>query len=266
MFKLLPTSEPAPSGPWHIAHFDRNSVALAALSCAPSARRSDPVNARAATASAPRIADVRTTEFRVLFNRMIMSSSAFPKYGCARPPTKTGQTSAQAVICDREIPYSLPRCCENSVAERGDKRRDSRLTNARRRSVAINDVYVCLGRSFVNSSYRIVLKIRLVDRSLGGRDLPASRYARAKNRGTLKLRSGRLRIYHQACIQSRVHTRDAHLALVIDLDLHDRGHVRQETFMRRDPDAEALAVFSLSPAIFFRDHLRDVAQTTVSHG
>src|SRR5260370_40534583 len=35
-----------------------------------------------------------------------------------------------------------------------------------------------------------------------------------------------------------------------------------KTFMRRDPDAEALAVFPLSPAIFFRDHLRDVAQTT----
>src|SRR5215471_8884652 len=28
-FMLLPTSEPAPSGPWHIAHFARN-VALAA--------------------------------------------------------------------------------------------------------------------------------------------------------------------------------------------------------------------------------------------
>src|SRR5260370_28599987 len=218
MFKLLPTSEPAPSAPWHIAHFDRNSVALAALSWAPSARRIDPVNARAATASAPRIADVRTTEFRVLFNRMIMSSSAFPKYGCARPPTKTGQTSAQAVICDRKIPYSLPRCCENSVAERGDKRRDSRLTDARGRSVDINDVYVRLGRSFVNSSYRIILKMQLVYRTLGVRDLPASLYARAKHRSTHKRRSGRLRIYHQARIQTRVHTRDAHFALVIDLD------------------------------------------------
>src|SRR5260370_20618177 len=67
MFKLLPTSEPAPSGPWHIAHFDRNSVALPALSCPPSAPMSAPVNATAATANADRIADLLTTRFRALF-------------------------------------------------------------------------------------------------------------------------------------------------------------------------------------------------------
>src|SRR5260370_12711906 len=89
---------------------------------------------------------------------------------------------------------------------RRHKRRHSWLTDARWRSVAIDDVYVRLIRRLTNSSYRIILKIRLVDCALRGRNLAASHNAGAENRRALELVTGRLRVYHQAHIPNRIHS------------------------------------------------------------
>src|SRR5712692_183721 len=101
----------------------------------------------------------------------------------------------------------------------------SGLTYACWRSVAIDDIYVRLQGRLRNPSYRIVLKIRLVDCTLGSRNFAASHDACAEDCGTLELGAGRLRIYDQASIHNRIDTRDPHLTLIIDLDFNNRGHV-----------------------------------------
>ena len=57
---LFPTSEPPPSGPWHIAHFVRNVALLAALSGPGLARRETTKSVRP-TNSSSRIADPKIT-------------------------------------------------------------------------------------------------------------------------------------------------------------------------------------------------------------
>src|SRR5260370_5815655 len=83
---------------------------------------------------------------------------------------------------------------------RRHKRRHSWLTDARWRSVAIDDVYVRLIRRLTNSSYRIILKIRLVDCALPGSNLAASHNAGAEHRLALESAACRFRIYHHAAI------------------------------------------------------------------
>src|ERR1700738_3526635 len=214
----------------------------------------------AATTSAVGIAEVQTTYCRVLFNGVTSPCFELFSIWMTCNPTWARRSSAQAVICDREIPNSLTRCRIDGVAERGDKRWDSWLTDARWRSIAVNDVHVRLSRSFVDSRCRVVLKIRLVDGTLGRRNLPTTRNAGAKDRGALELGAGRFRIHDQARIQHRIHARNPHFTLIIDLDFNDRGHICQETAVRGNSDACALAVLALSPARFLGHHLRNMAQ------
>src|SRR5260221_11620020 len=56
-------------------------------------------------------------------------------------------------------------------------------------------------------------------------------------------------------------SRNSHLTLIIDLDLNHRGYIRQEAPVRRNSDAGSLSMLTLSPPGFFRDHLRNIAQT-----
>src|ERR1700737_3694241 len=215
----------------------------------------------AATTSAVGIAEAQSTYCRVLFNGVTSPCFELFSIWMTCNPTWARRSSAQAVICDREIPNSLTRCRIDGVAERGDKGRDSWLTDAGGGSVAINDVHVRLRGDFVDSGFRIVLKIRLVDGALGRRNLPTTRNAGAKDRGALELGAGRFRIHHQAGVQNRIHARNPYFTFIIDLDFNDRGYVCQETAVRRDPDACAFAVLALPPSGFFGDHLRDAAQT-----
>src|SRR5712672_1487243 len=205
-----------------------------------------------------RIAQVHTKESRFILSSMTFSWFQIPLIQTA---LQLSRNSAQAVICDGQIANSLAGGGVNRVAERSDKRGHAGFTDARRGSVAIHDVHIGLSRNFIDSSHGVVLKIRLVDGALRRRDLPAAGDAGAKDRGTLELGPRCFRIYHQPRIQNRIHARDAHYALVIYFDFNDRGHVGQETPVRRDAHASALAVLAFSPPGFFRHHLRNVAQT-----
>ncbi len=51
----------------------------------------------------------------------------------------------------------------------------------------------------------------------------------AEHRRALKLGAGCFWIYYQARIQNSIHASDPDLTVVIDLDLNDRCHIRQET-------------------------------------
>src|SRR5713101_5068429 len=178
------------------------------------------------------------------------------------PNPRAQRPSTQTELCNRQIPYPLARRSENGVAERRHKRRHAWLAHASRRSIAIDHIYVRLIGNLINSSYRIILKIRLVDCAPRRRNLAASHNTCAEHRGALELSAGCFWIYYQARIQNRIHTGDSHLTLVIDFYLNNRCHVCQETAVRCNPDASALAVLPLSPPRFFRDHLRDSAKTT----
>src|SRR5260370_33381902 len=106
---------------------------------------------------------------------------------------ESARALAYAELCDRQIPRPLTGCSENGIAERRDKRRHPWLANARRRRVTVDDVYVRLGRHLINSSYRIVLKIRLIDYTLGSRNLARSRHTGPENCHALELGTRRLR-------------------------------------------------------------------------
>src|SRR6266404_6371796 len=186
----------------------------------------------------------------------------FPFQFRTRPHPKAHRPSTQAKLGDRQISHPLAGRGKNSVAERRHKRRHSRLTNAGRRSVAIDDVYVRLFRNLINSSYGIILKIRLVDDTLRSRDLAGSCNTRPEHRGALELGSRRFWIYYQPRIQNRIHAGDPHFTLIIDLHLNDRCHIRQETTVRRNPDASSLPVLPLSPSRFLGHHLCDSPQAT----
>src|SRR5216684_7089574 len=178
------------------------------------------------------------------------------------PNPKAQRPSTQAEFCDRQIPHSPAGCSKNGVAERCHKRRHAWLAHASRRSIAIDDVHVRLIGRFSDSSYRIILKIRLVDYTLRRRNLAASHNTCPEHGGAFELSAGCFWIYYQARIQNRIHTGDSHLTLVIDFDLNNRCHVCQETAVRCNPDASALAVLALSPPGLFPDHLRHMTQTT----
>src|SRR5260370_8060070 len=90
---------------------------------------------------------------------------------------------------------------------RRHKRRHSWLTDARWRSVAIDDVYVRLIRRLTNSSYRIILKIRLVDCALRGRNLAASHNAGPEHPRALELAAAPFPIYHQPPTHNPTHSR-----------------------------------------------------------
>src|ERR1700730_7566465 len=170
--------------------------------------------------------------------------------------------STQAELRDRQIPHPLAGCGKNDIAARRQKQWHPWLTDTRRRSIAIDDVYVRLKRRFVNSSYRIILKIRLVDYTLRSRNLATSHNAGPEHRSPFELGPGGFRIHNQARVQRHIHTGDPHLALTIDFDFNDRGHVRQETAVCRNADDSPLAVLAVPPPGFFRDQLRNTAQTT----
>src|SRR6266481_3583390 len=262
-FMLFTTSEPHTSFPWYDAHFVRNVAPLAALSEPGFACTTETTKSVRLTKSSSRIVEAKITWCSVLSCVMAFSFTcnfSFQLRTILHPRAQRPLT--QAELCDRQIPHPLAGCGKNGVAERRHKRRHSWLTDARRRGVAIDHVHVRLIGRLCDSSYRIILKIRLVDCALRGRNLAASHNAGPEHRGPLELRASRFRIYHQARIENRIHARDPHLTLIIDFDLNDRGHVRQETAVPRNPDASALAVLALSPSGFFRDHLCNVAQTT----
>src|SRR5206468_8627446 len=136
------------------------------------------------------------------------------------------------------------------------------LPDARWRSVALDDVHIGLVRSLGNPSNRIILKIRLVDCTLRSGNLAASHNACSEHCGALELCAGSFRIYNQARVQSHINTRDPNLTLIINLNFNDRSYVRQETSVRCNPDASSLSVLALSPSGLFRDHLRNMTQTT----
>src|SRR6266852_3006632 len=178
------------------------------------------------------------------------------------PNPKAQRPSTQAEFCDRQIPHSHAGCSKNGVAERCHKRRHAWLAHASRRSIAIDDVHVRLIGRFSDSSYRIILKIRLVDYTLRRRNLAASHNTCPEHRGALELGASRLWIDHQASIQNRVHARDSHLTFVIDFDFNHRGHVSQEATVCGNPDTSALTVLALCPSRLFGHNLRYAPQTT----
>src|ERR1700723_432702 len=110
----------------------------------------------------------------------------------------------QSELRDWQIPHSLAGCSENGVAERGDKRRYPGLTDARRWSVAIDDVDVRLSWHLIDSSYRIILKVRLVDCALRSRNLAASHDAGAEHCSALELGASCFRIYDQPRVQGHI--------------------------------------------------------------
>ncbi len=61
----------------------------------------------------------------------------------------------------------------------------------------------------------------------------------AEHRRALKLGAGCFWIYYQARIQNSIHASDPDLTVVIDLDLNDRCHIRQETAVRRKPQGRS---------------------------
>src|SRR5260370_2493662 len=58
------------------------------------------------------------------------------------PNPKAQRPSTQAELCDRQIPHSFSGRSKNRAAERRHKRRYAWLTNARRRSVTSDDLYL----------------------------------------------------------------------------------------------------------------------------
>src|SRR5579863_1141026 len=104
---------------------------------------------------------------------MIFPFLDFFDSGFARSSTRTARKLAKTELGDWKISYSLSSCGKDCVAERRNKRRHSRLTDACWRSIAVNDVYIGLRRYLTNSSYRIILKIGLVDHTIRSRNLAA---------------------------------------------------------------------------------------------
>src|SRR6267378_7252539 len=186
----------------------------------------------------------------------------FPSQPRTLPIQRCRDRLTETKLCNRQIPHSLAGCGKNSIAESGNKGRHPWLTNACRRSVAIDDVYIRLTRDLINSSYWIILKIRLVDYAFRSRNLSGSHNTGPEYRCAFKLGASRFRIHHQACVQNCIHARNPYLALIINLDLDDRCHIRQKTAVRCNPHTGTLAVLALSPPGFFRDHLRDTSQPT----
>src|SRR6266478_3942928 len=211
---VFPTSDPLPSGPWHVAHFVRNVALVVALSGPGLARTIETTKSVRPAKSSSRIAEPQIT-----WRSTLSCVMTFPSIRICHSSLRTislqraRRLSTQAKLCNRQIPHAFASCRKNGVAERRHKRRHSWLTDARWRSVAVDDVYVGLGRRLSNSSYRIILKIRLVDRTLRSRNLTTSHNAGAEDRGALELGSGRLWIYHQARIQNCVDSRNTNLAL-----------------------------------------------------
>src|SRR6202521_352993 len=245
-----------------MAHFVRNVALPAALSGPGLARTIEVTESARPTKSISRNIEANITCRSVLSCVMALPLLVIFHFNCGLFSTRRSGPLTEAELCNRQIPYSLPCCSENGVAERRNKRRHPRLTDTRRRSVTVDDVYVRQGRHLINSSYGIVLKIRLVDYTFRSRNLARSDNAGPEDRGTLELGARRLRIYDQACVQGHIHSGNSHLTLIVDFDFHYRGDIGQEALMRRNPYPRSLAMLPLSPAGFFRDRLRNMAKTS----
>src|ERR1700674_5680191 len=242
-----------------MAHFVRNVALPAALSGPGLARTIEVTESARPTKSISRNIEANITCRSVLSCVMALPLLVIFHFNCGLFSTRRSGPLTEAELCNRQIPSSLAGCSENGVAERRNKRRHPRLTDTRRRSVTIDDVYVRLGRHLIDSGYGIVLKIRLVDYALRSRNLAGSHHAGPEHRGTLELGAGRLRIYDQACVEGHIHSGNSHFTLIIDFNFNDRGDIRQEALMRRNPDTSSLAMLALSPPGFFCDQLCNVA-------
>src|SRR5580704_13640624 len=85
-------------------------------------------------------------------------------------------------------PLSVGR--EDCIADRGRKRRHTRLAHSRRRGVTIYNVDAGLVGSFVHSSHGIVIEIRLLNDSIFRGNRPAAHNAGSEHRRTLELGPG----------------------------------------------------------------------------
>jgi hypothetical protein len=96
-------------------------------------------------------------------------------------------------------------------------------------------------RRLVDPRQRVILEVGLLDLALNCRDLVHQGHTRGKHRGAFKLRLHALRMHHTAGIDRQVHTRDTHLPLIVDLDLHHRGDIAEEAAVRRKAPCMSLA-------------------------
>ncbi len=74
-----------------------------------------------------------------------------------------------------------------------------------------------------------------------------------------------LRVHHAAGIDRQVHARDPHLPLLVDLDLHNRGHIAEEAPVRRKAQRMTLARFLVRPAGALRHHFDHAPQAACIH-
>src|SRR5438105_6378228 len=138
-----------------MAHFVWNVALAAALSGLGVARTSRTLSNRL------HITAVRKIEPQIAKFRFLAPNMVFPFLelfrSCSIPSVPTASTKAE--FRDRQVPYSLAGSSENGVAEGRNKWWNPRFADARRGSVALDDVYIGLKGRLVNSSHRIILKI-----------------------------------------------------------------------------------------------------------
>jgi hypothetical protein len=103
-------------------------------------------------------------------------------------------------------------------------------------------------RRLVDPCHRVILEVGLLDVALNRRDLVHQGHTRGKHRRAFKLGLHALRMHDEAGIDRQVHTRDAHLPPIVDLDLDNRGYIAEEAAVRGKPERMPLPRLLVPPA------------------
>ena len=151
-----------------------------------------------------------------------------------------------------QLTYTFARGREDPVAKRGREWRNARFSHTSRGRAALDDVHVGLVGGLVHPRYGIAIEIGLIDGSASRCDFSEASQAGAEDGRALELGSRGFRVDDQSGVYRGVDSQDAKLALIVDFDLDDCSHVREEAPVDGDAHALALAEFSLSPTGFFR--------------
>ena len=125
---------------------------------------------------------------------------------------------------------------------------------------------VGLARRVVHARHGVAVEIALLDDAVFRGDFAEEREAGAEGGRAFELLQSHFRIDDGAGVNGGIYAADFDLAVLAHLDLHDGRDVGQEAAVNREAHAEAIAVFLLAPARFFRGDFEHAAETSSVDG
>src|SRR5271166_5947077 len=143
---------------------------------------------------------------------------------------------------------TLPGCGVNGVVKSRSKGRNTRLSHASRRSIALDNVNASVFRSAVHADQFIVVEVALVHDSIGNTNFAHEGKACPKAGCSFHLVADIVGRHNCSGIDRCPDIGNADLTFSIDFDFHYRGHVSEESAVRSDTESMSVPAGTLSPS------------------